>query len=208
MEAFQWRAADRTIRSTGRSLIRFGGEIDSFARAHAEKVRNVSDIVNHYANDVTEIAGKVAPDFAAVAIAVDVVSLSIAPIFPPATAVGLKIGAEIGSIPTDVAVLADSVRTESAAVALGADELAEVSPAQRTAQFETDKHLLEGSALSLGFDYVNVGIGQVLPDSGQVSRELISGGALNIVKASSNFEAQNHVIPDVENDVQSKLVPN
>ena len=91
---FQWRAADRTIRSTGRSLIRVGGEVDSFARAHAEEVRNVSDIVNHYANDVSEIAGKVAPDFAALAIAVDMVSASLP---PPADAVGVKIGAEIGA---------------------------------------------------------------------------------------------------------------
>jgi hypothetical protein len=201
---FQWRAADRTIRSTGRSLLRVGGDVDSFARVHAEKVRNVSDIVNHYANDVSEIAGKVGPYFAAAGIAIDVLT---AP-FPGVDALGVEIGAHIGNIPTDVALGADTVGTAAAAVALGADELAEVPPSQRTAQFEADKLSLEGSGMHLEFDDVDFLIGQVLPDSQQVSREFMSGGALNIVKASANFEAQNYVVPDVQNDVQSKLVPN
>lgn len=203
--AFQWRTADRALHSAGRSLLRTGGDIDSFARSHAEEVRNVADIVNRYASDVSKIAAKVGPYFAAVAIVVDEVSMTLP---PPLDAAGVEIGAQIGNLPNDVALGADDIGTVSAGVALGADELAEVSPAQRTAQFEADKLSFERSAISAGSDSVNVAIGEVLPDSQQVAREFLSGGALNTVKATSNFVVQNYVVPDVETHVQNRLVSN
>ena len=78
--------------------------------------------------------------FTVVALAVDAVSVALP---PPADAAGLALAKEIAAVPSEVSTVADVVGVGSAGIALGADELAEVPAAEKTAQIESDKKALE-----------------------------------------------------------------
>jgi len=202
---FNWRhGAEEVLIGTSHGLLRGFEAIDSFARAHAEVVHSVADIVNHYAVDVSDIANKVAPAFAAVGMLVESVSAGLP---PPADAAVFLVGKDIASTPSVVAFAADSVGVMSAGVAMGADELADVPAAQRTAQFEADKTLAERSTTSLAFDGVNVLIAGVLPPIDQVPAQLAEGGATTTLSAVANYGAQTYVIPDAESSVPNALAP-
>ena len=71
--------------------------------------------------------------------------------------------------------MADVVGAGSAGVALGADELAEVPAAEKTAQFESDKKALESSSVAVLFDGVGIATSG-LPGIDEVPSTLAEGG--------------------------------
>jgi hypothetical protein len=199
---FNWKhAAEGAIGAASVTLMRGAAKVDAFARAHAEQIRNDANIVNRYATDVSNLANSVAPAFTTVALVVDTVSLALP---PPADAAGLLVAKNIAAVPSEVSGAADAVQVASAAVALGADELANVPAAQRASQFETDKKALESSSVSLAFDGVGV-LTAGLPGIDEVPTTLAAGGLTNTVRAVGGPVVQNYVTPHLESYAQSKV---
>ena len=61
MAAFSWKRVEGDLVVTDHILLRGASDVDAFARAHAETIRNAADIVNRYASDVSNLANAVAP---------------------------------------------------------------------------------------------------------------------------------------------------
>lgn len=199
---FSWRHVEESLAGASHAVVAAAGDLDTFARAHAESVRSAADVVNRYADDVSKTASRVAPAFAAAALMVESAS-AVLP--PPADAALFAVGDQIAAAPSRVAAVADGAGLLSAGIAVTTDELAEVPASQRTAQFEVDKKELEGSTTSLAVDGLNSLVGQVLPPIDGVPAMLAQGGATDTVRAVANYGAQTYVIPDAESAVQSKV---